>query len=77
MCQANGMLSADERRLANGKRDKIAFQNLSKSAIENNQLKMVVTNKIELRQLAKRQWLRPETGLQKLQMLGFCSKILW
>ena len=37
---------------------------------------MVITNKIVLRQLSKRQWIRPEVGLQRLQTSSFFSKIL-
>ena len=37
---------------------------------------MVITNKIELRELAKRKWIRPEAGLLKLQTLDCFSQIL-
>ena len=37
---------------------------------------MVITNKVELKELAKRQWMFPEIGLQRLQTLNFTSQIL-
>lgn len=37
---------------------------------------MVITDKIELRLLQKRTWIKPEAGLRKLQMLDCFSKIL-
>jgi len=38
--------------------------------------RMVITDKIELRFLEKRTWLRPEAGLRKLETLKFFSQIL-
>jgi hypothetical protein len=37
---------------------------------------MVITDKIQLRQLSNRKWIRPELGLRKLQTLKFFSQLL-
>lgn len=37
---------------------------------------MIITDKIELRLLQKRTWIKPEAGLRKLQMLNCFSQIL-